>query len=597
MGVIDLFGDDGQPAVRLNGVTTGQYGLTGDQLQQAVADPVMTVLEAAAVSGPPLRQPAIVPKAPGRICPGCQSVGFEVSALGPDRCTFCDGTEGGNPPTLEQILDASLAKRQAQRAGDAAGGSAVAPLAPGGIGAGGPVAGVLPVGGEVTVDPPAVPPAVQPAVGDPSVELQRDIVAEIEAELPFCYLQGAAGTGKTTVARTLITRRDDAILCATTGIAAVNLGDATTINSLLGYFNTQSLLEHYASGYLQHRLRTIRRSGIRLIVLDEVSMFDADQLTCLCQAFDELDRTKEYDQELQEVKEVYKDDDFRMKLLLVGDFAQLEPVEAPFAFESPEWSRFHPHTVKLSKIRRQGDEHFVSALQAVRRGRPADALQVLEPCLVPTLDFKFPGTTIVAQNAEVDRINGMRHQQLAGPEWSWKTVRSGEQQKDWIKYIPESVDLKKGALVMILANRHKPKLDEEDLRGGLIYANGDLATVVEKTDHGYRVFLHRTFEEVTVTPHLKEWKEPTGKKNPRWTIKGTVAYMPLRLAYATTVHKSQGLTMDQVQVSIANWMFTKPGMLYVALSRARSLDGLRIVGNKQMFAGRCTTNPKLSRFL
>lgn len=382
--------------------------------------------------------------------------------------------------------------------------------------------------------PPAPLPPVVVAVQEPVHELE---LLPADQPLPmFCYISGPAGTGKTWLARKIVKERDDAILTATTGIAAVNLGDASTINSVLAYYNTQSLLEHYASGFLQTRLRQLRKSGIRTIVLDEVSMLDADQLTALCQAMDEVNFSKDYDASLGAV--TFKEHDSgTMNLILVGDFAQLPPVEAKFAFESPEWKRFAGNTIKLEKIRRQGDQRFVEALQAVRKGQPSLALPVFEPRMVPSLDFDFAGTTIVAKNDEVDRINKLRFEKLAGAEFEWPTIRSGEQEPEWLKQIPEKVFLKPGALVMILANRPYPKLDDEDLSRGFVYVNGDLATVLQKEANGVRVMLHRTYEEVLVVPAVSEKKVATGKKNPRWDIKGTVTRMPLRLAYATTVHK------------------------------------------------------------
>lgn len=413
---------------------------------------------------------------------------------------------------------------------------------------------------------------------------------------PFSYLEGAAGTGKTYLARQIIQERQDAILMATTGIAAVNLGDAATINSILGYFDTQSLWESYASGWLSTRVRRLRRSGVRILVLDEVSMLPADQLTVLCQALDDVNLKKSYDQSLEEV-EMVSDESLEMKLVLVGDFAQLPPVKAKFAFESPEWTRFQAHTFKLDQIRRQGDPRFIHALQAVRKGRAEEALGVLESRMVPTLDFAFSGTTIVATNAEVDRINALRHGQLTSPLLSWPTVRSGEQQKDWLRLIPEVVELKVGALVMVLANKAYPKDCVEDLPSGYFYVNGDLATVVARETNGIRVRLQRMGVEQVVTPMVSEWKEPTGKKKPAYTIRGAVTRMPLRLAYATTVHKSQGLSLDQVQVSLASWMFSKGGMTYVALSRCRTLEGLRIVGNPKMFLGKCAVEGKIREYL
>lgn len=425
--------------------------------------------------------------------------------------------------------------------------------------------------------------------------VEQVVTVDLLTSGTYTYLSGPAGTGKTWLAREVVKQRSDALLCATTGIAAVNLGDAATINSLLQYFNTQSLMENYASGWLQTRLRQLRRSGVRILVLDEVSMLDADQLTVLVQALDEINLKKSYDASIGEVTEE-SDERLEMKLLLVGDFAQLPPVEAPFAFTSPQWERFQERTFKLTTIRRQGDHQFVEALQAVRKGQPAKAVELLTTKMVPTLDFDFPGTTIVAKNDEVDRINSLRHGKLAGPTYTYKTKRSGDQEKEWLRLIPEELSVKKGALVMILANRPFPKLDDDDLPS-FMYVNGDLATVVGEDQHGIRVMLHRTFAEVTVVPTTREKKIATGKKNPRFDVKGAVTYMPLRLAYATTVHKSQGLSLDQVQISMASWMFGKPGMLYVALSRCRSLEGLRIVGNQKMFMGKCAVDPRVGAFL
>lgn len=437
-------------------------------------------------------------------------------------------------------------------------------------------------------------------MGQPQPQPQPAAPAEITVQElcapPFAYLEGPAGTGKTYLARKIIQERTDAVLCATTGIAAVNLGDATTINSLLAYFDTNSMWQAYASGWLGTRLRQLRKSGIRIIVVDEVSMLDANQLTVLCQALDDVNLKKAYDASL-ETAEMVSEESLEMKLILVGDFAQLPPVKADFAFQSPEWGRFRDHTFKLKTIRRQGDSRFIEALGHVRTGKAQQALEVLEPRIVPTLDFNFTGTTIVAKNDEVDRINNLRHGSLSGELLKWATTRAGEQEKDWLRLIPESVDLKVGALVMILANMPIAREEGDLYTQGYEYVNGDLGTVLAKESNGIRVMLHRTFAEVVVRPMTSEWREPTGKKKPPYTVKGAVTRMPLRLAYATTCHKSQGLSLDEVQVSLASWMFSKGGMTYVALSRCRTLEGLRIVGNAKMFLSKCTVDPKIGAYL
>jgi len=425
---------------------------------------------------------------------------------------------------------------------------------------------------------------------EPCAELSAE---DLLAALPFAYLSGAAGTGKTTLARQLMQTRDDLLFTATTGIAAVNLGDASTINSAIGYGDTNSLMEHYASGFLQYRLRMLRKSGVRIIVIDEVSMMEATQLEILTAALDELDVKKEYDEGLGQIT-YSADDDGRLKLLLLGDFCQLPPVHGEFAFESAAWSRFK--TVTLTQNRRQGDARFIHALHAVRAGHGEFALETFRPCFAQTIDINFQGSTIAAKNDAVDRINALRHMKLPGEPYRCQTIRSGRQDKAWVKNIPETLLVKKGALVMVLANKAYPRLDLTETTS-FEYVNGDLATVIGQEANGIRVMLHRTFEEKVITYALKELKEATGKRKPKWEVKGTCTYMPLRLAYGTTVHKSQGLTLDAVQVLITDNFFSSPGMLYVALSRARSLEGLRIVGTERMFVGRCGVNEKVRPWL
>src|SRR3990167_149644 len=166
----------------------------------------------------------------------------------------------------------------------------------------------------------------------------------------YGFLCGTAGTGKTTYARQWASN-GGGILCATTGIAAVNLGDATTINSLLGYFNTASLRDQYVGGYLTMKLRKLRRAGIRRIVLDEVSMLDANQLTLLTGAIEEANGQGYVIGDEESDFEDPGDDP--LGLILVGDFAQLSPVKASFAFTSPQWWRYERHLCQLTKIFRQ----------------------------------------------------------------------------------------------------------------------------------------------------------------------------------------------------------------------------------------------------
>lgn len=426
---------------------------------------------------------------------------------------------------------------------------------------------------------------------------------------PRNFLNGPAGTGKTFLAKSLAARTPGGILAATTGIAAVNLGEGTTINALLGYFDTASLEEQYISGMLLGRLLRLWRAGLRHIYLDEVSMLDGRQLDIFTQVLDDM-AGRGYT--LGAAAEVDDDDPQsgdEIGLTLIGDFCQLPPVKAPFAFESPSWSQYAAHRWTLTEVHRTKDPAYIAAVQAVRRGDWATALSFFGPRLVAQTDLHFDGPTILAKNADVDRLNNLRLQQLPGPWLTWNSLRWGKQRSDW-KIIPDTLVLKEGALVMVLANARDPESPTEAPR--FLYANGDLGYVVGNASSGTAVIrLQRTGEDTTITTVTREVKEPLtperrkelkaegreDKIDGKWEIVGAVTYMPLRAAYASTVHKSQGLSLDRVQVNLRDPFFHSPGMLYVALSRARGPEGLRVVGSEQQFRARCTVSPKVKEWL
>lgn len=406
-------------------------------------------------------------------------------------------------------------------------------------------------------------------------------------EPQFLYIAGTAGTGKSYLARQRAEQYTDAVLTASTGIAAVNVG-GTTINSILGYYDTDSLQTEYEFGRLNVRLKRLVDSGYRRLLIDEISMMDGRQLDILCLAIDEVNEGRA--------------DGKQLGLTLVGDFAQLPPVKAPFVFERPSWERFEPHTILLTEPRRQADPDFVRALQAVRRGDKKAATEYFAPMLHQSEDRRFEGTCILAKNDEVERYNKIRMFDLPGPEHKFTATRTGEQAKEW-KNIPDTLVLKPNCLVMCLANKKEQGFEGHP--GEIIYANGDLAHFIRPQipDHPMSaaiVKLLRNGREVVVERVAREKKAATGAKGvkkERETKEGSIVYMPLRVAYASTVHKSQGLSLDNVQVMINSQFFMTAGMLYVALSRARTPQGLRIVGSAAQFAARVRSNALIQRWL
>lgn len=325
-------------------------------------------------------------------------------------------------------------------------------------------------------------------------------------------------------------------------------------------------------------------------------------------------------------------------LTLTGDFLQLPPVEAEplrrgrdgrirgggcFAFEIPQWAQFE--STILTTIRRQADPKFIHALREARRGYGKGAAEILHAQCFDFDDKDFNGTTLLAKNDAVDRFNMVRLMQLPGPDLTFESNLWGKPRTEW-KHIPggnpkapdDQLTLRKGALVMILANMQKRTAGfEED---GFLYVNGDLGILEDvvfdtspekKRIEGYaRVKLHRTGEVVTVSNVVRQNKQPCTNERMKWLrantpdkidknyeIIGELEYMPLRAAWASTVHKAQGLSLDSVQVDLRDGFFRTPGMAYVALTRCRTLEGLRIVGNAALLAARCNVDSRVRRWL
>lgn len=431
---------------------------------------------------------------------------------------------------------------------------------------------------------------------------------------PFTALMGAAGSGKTFAVKEWARRERGMLLCATTGIAAINLG-GTTINAQLGYFDTKSLQDSYTNGFLSARLGKLWRAGVKRLVVDEVSMLDGDQLTYLVKGLEEVNGRGYV---LQSKSQDWGDDEPpAMGLTLVGDFAQLPPVKAPFAFESSEWGNFADHVITLTEIRRQADPAFIEALRAARLGQGHKALDYFGPLLQTEMDDSFGGPSLLAKNDSVDRYNWIRMNRLPGADVHFESAREGKQRSEWGSPdkpphtwgIPPRLHLKIGALVMILANKRR------QLLMGYEYVNGDLGEIVDanETTHLAYVKLQRTGDIVGVDYVRREVLIPLDAARRKelialgqaqkiadggkWEIAGWISYMPLRVAYASTVHKSQGLSLDKVQVNIRDAFFRSPGMIYVALSRARTAGGLRLVGSAAAFVERCTTDPRLKEWL
>jgi hypothetical protein len=412
-----------------------------------------------------------------------------------------------------------------------------------------------------------------------------------ERPVPCEFRTGRAGTGKSYQLLQL-TEEDPSygVLCATTGIAAVNLG-AVTINSILRYFDTLSMRDAFLSGRLTTALHKIAKSKRRILV-DEASMLEDDQLDYLYRATQEANR--------------YADIKHPLGITLIGDFAQLPPVSGKWAFRAACWKEFAANTTRLEKVWRQGSGPFLDALNHARLGEGGPAAEILTAAGMKwntSRVVEFDGTTILCKNDMVSRHNGEVLRTRPGEVFTVRSERWGQQRSEWGENrrthewgIPPASEYKLGAYVMILTNSRGFTMVNGDC-GYIESYDTDLQQfVIKLVRTGETVNVQRIIREVTQPDEPASWSgellaEDEGEWHPgphfrvksKQYVTGQIRYFPIRLAYSSTCHKSQGLSLDKVQVDLRDRFWKSPAMVYVSLSRCRTLEGLRLVINKDSF--------------
>jgi ATP-dependent DNA helicase PIF1 len=396
------------------------------------------------------------------------------------------------------------------------------------------------------------------------------------------FLTGPAGTGKSSVTVEAIRRRigDRSLkVCATTGVAALNLRDklkatfgehvdTSTIYRWagigLGPSNGQTFEDYLA--FMRRRGRAwdgakARIRGTRTLILDECSMLPGrilDFVDFVCRDARADDRPFG-----------------GIQVIAVGDFLQLPPVAKTgaydWAFQSPVWHDLDFSNVTLRVVHRQDDPDFVSILNQFREGKVTrEGAEILKKrvALFPSSDI----LRLFTHNSQVDKWNTYQLGTIETPEHTFHA--EGEGPKDEIEWLqknlttPSELRVKVAARVMVTANLADPGSDS------LVAANGDMGTVTGWDSETIHVRLDNG-RDIPVKPH--EWDfDPTRESG----ANGTFRQFPLRLAWACTIHKSQGLTLDRALVDIR--AAREPGQAYVAVSRVKSLAGLHL---KDWFQG------------
>ena len=374
------------------------------------------------------------------------------------------------------------------------------------------------------------------------------------------FLTGPPGAGKTYVLNESIRRAGaqgkNVAVTASTGIAATHIG-GTTIHSWSG-LGIREQLSEWDYDRLRATDRLVKRyNSTDILVIDEVSMLHGRR----------LDMINDVCKLLRENDEPFGG----LQVILVGDLFQLPPINRggerlDFAHESAAWRELNPQVCYLLEQHRQTGDGLLDLLEAMRRG---DVNELHEALLKDRLQRRPGGkqtvTRLYSHNIDVEAINQRHLQAINRDERIFEMHSSGSAAKveQLTKSIlaPAKLELKIGAEVMFVANNF-----------GAGYVNGTRGTVVDFVGNEPVVEL-KNGREIRVEPH--SWKlEEDGKK------RAEVSQLPLRLAWAITIHKSQGMSLDAAEIDLSR-SFT-PGMGYVALSRVRSLDGLYLSGINQM---------------
>ena len=376
------------------------------------------------------------------------------------------------------------------------------------------------------------------------------------------FITGSAGTGKTYLlnqyTQYLKERRVYPTIVAPTGIAASHLG-GQTIHSFFALGIRESIDEGYVDFLLDKKYLKSRFSKLKLLIIDEVSMISPE-------LFSSMDL----------ILRGFKGTDVPfggVQVVISGDFFQLPPIskvpkEKRFAWQSPVWKALDLQTCYLQEKFRQDDDRLIGVLDDIRSGDiSASSEELLASRHEKELSITTP-TKLYTHNVDVDRINLAELAKLKGePKLFVCETKGSEKNIEKIfksSLVLEELALKKGAVVIFIKN---------NLEAG--YVNGTTGTVLSFSPIDNMPIV-RTTEGLKIKLDLEDWS----LENDSGKVTATVSQVPLRLAWAITIHKSQGMTLDAAEIDLSKTFETGQG--YVALSRIKNIDGLRLMGLNTM---------------
>lgn len=390
--------------------------------------------------------------------------------------------------------------------------------------------------------------------------MDQALALEILMSGESALLTGPAGSGKTYVLNQFIRHAKAegkrVAVTATTGLAATHL-NGTTIHAWSGIGVHDELPKTFFKHLTKARREAIQKADV--LIIDEISMLHDYR----------LDMIEAVAREARETDAPFGG----LQVILCGDFFQLPPVtrgsqaSSSFVVTSEAWQKLDPVICYLTEQHRQDDDDFLEILNALRandlRRRHAEALLARRQAYDPFVQQTELHTT----NVDVDAINYQRLSALDGEEHSYDmTTSGGSRYVESLKkscLAQEELVLKEGALVMCIRNNPEKK-----------YVNGSLGVVTGfDKDTDYPKIELTNGRKITIGPETWELRDGDKKR-------ASLVQIPLRLAWAITVHKSQGMTLDAARIDLSKAFV--PGMGYVALSRVKRLDTLSLAGLNQM---------------
>lgn len=373
------------------------------------------------------------------------------------------------------------------------------------------------------------------------------------------FLTGSAGTGKTYILNEYIlylkSRKIYPTIVAPTGIAASHLG-GQTIHSFFSLGIRDEIDDSFIQSLLEKKYLQIRFSKLSVLIVDETSMvspFIFSAMDTILKAFKK--NNKPFG---------------GIQVILSGDFFQLPPIsrskaDKRFAWQSPAWKELDLQTCYLEKKYRQDDNVLISILDEIRSGQiSARTHDALNSRIGIELDTSFTPTKLYTHNLDVDKINSDELAKLPTPAQNFiytsQGAKSNIEKIFKSSMVQENMILKKDAVVMFIKNNPE-KGYINGTTGIVIDFSKDENLPIVKLSNGY-----------TVKVPLEDWSI----ENDKGSITAKVSQLPLKLAWAITIHKSQGMTLDSAQIDLSKTF--EVGQGYVALSRIKNIEGLQLIG-------------------